>query len=354
MRILSVGTALPAHKHTQDELLDELGRAWAGRPPEDLKRLRRLSGSTMVRERYLSMPPSDYLDKPGFADRMRIYRERGVELAETAITKALKEAGLTPQDVDLLFFTTVTGVSVPTLDAMLINRLNFRSDLKRIPSFGLGCVAGAAGTARLLDYLDGHPHQVALLVSVELCSLTFQLDDTSVSNLVGVNLFGDGASALVAVGKSHPLANSTLGPEVIASKSRFYPQSEHIMGWDVGSHGFRIVLDPGVPEIVEGHLHADIEEFLSSQKLGLKDISSWVSHPGGPKVLQAIQKALRITEEDLILSWQQLANTGNLSSSSVLFILRETIHTRRPAKGSLGIMMAMGPGFCAEMLLLHW
>lgn len=354
MRILSVGTALPPHRHTQDELLDELGRAWAGRPPEDLKRLRRLSGSTMVRERYLSMPPRDYLDKPGFTDRMRVYRECGVELAEIAVKKALEEAGLTPRDVDLLFFTTVTGVSVPTLDAMLLNRLDFRSDIKRIPCFGLGCVAGAAGTARLLDYLNGAPDKVALLVSVELCSLTFQLDDTSISNLVGVNLFGDGASALVAVGKEHPSAKHSSGPEVLASRSRFYPKSEHIMGWDVGSHGFRIVLDPGVPDIVEAHLRKDLEEFLRSQKLSLEAMTSWVSHPGGPKVLQAIQKSLQLTEADLALSWQQLANTGNLSSSSVLFILRETMHHRRPPADSLGMMMAMGPGFCAEMLLLKW
>lgn len=354
MRILSVGTALPPHRHTQDELLDELAKVWEGRPPEDLKKLRRLSGSTMVRERHLSMAPKDYLAKPDFTDRMQVYRERGLELAETAVTKALSEAGLKPQDVDFLFFTTVTGVSVPTLDAMLCNRLGFRSNVKRMPCFGLGCVAGAAGTSRLFDYLQGHPTQVALLVSVELCSLTFQLDDTSISNLVGVNLFGDGASALVAVGRDHPLAGKTPGPEVIACESHFYPKTEHIMGWDVGSHGFRIVLDPGVPAIVEAHLKHDIQHFLAAHKRTFDDITSWVSHPGGPKVLQSIQKVLELDDEALALSWQQLTLTGNLSSSSVLFILRETIHHRRPVSGSEGIMMAMGPGFCSEMLLLKW
>ena len=354
MRILSVGTALPPHRHTQDELLDELATVWGDRPPEDLKRLRRLSGSTMVRERYLSMPPKDYLAKPGFTERMQVYRERGLELAERAVTQALNEAGLTPQEVDLLFFTTVTGISVPTLDGMLFNRMGFRPDIKRVPCFGLGCVAGAAGTARLLDYLKGHTKGVALLVSVELCSLTFQLDDTSISNLVGVNLFGDGATALVAVGNEHRLAGQTKGPQVVASESHFYAKTEHIMGWNVGSHGFRIVLDPGVPEIVETHLKRDLSNFLAKHQRGLKDMTSWVSHPGGPKVLQSIQSVLELPDEALALSWQQLTSMGNLSSSSVLFILRETMHHRRPPAGTDGIMMAMGPGFCSEMLLLKW
>lgn len=354
MRILSVGTALPPHRHSQEELLDELGSVWEDRPQEDLKKLRRLSGSTMVRERYLSMPPKDYLAKPGFTDRMTVYRERGLELAERAVLQALSESGLAPKDIDFVFFTTVTGVSVPTLDAMLFNRLGFRSDVKRVPSFGLGCVAGAAGTSRLFDYLKGHPCGVALLVSVELCSLTFQLDDMSISNLVGVNLFGDGASALVAVGSDHPLAKAQHGPKVLATESHFYPKTEHIMGWNVGSHGFRIVLDPGVPEIVEAHLKKDLAGFLAKHERTLDDVKSWVSHPGGPKVLQSIQKVLDLPDEALALSWQQLTSMGNLSSSSVLFILHDTLKNRRPAKDSEGIMMAMGPGFCAEMLLLKW
>ena len=354
MHILSVGTAVPEHRHSQEELMAKLGEVWGHRASDDLKKLRRLASSTKVETRHLSMTPAEYLTKSSFTERTAVFKDVGLRLGEQAIRMALDEAGLKPTDVDMIFFTTVTGIAVPTLDAKLCNKLGFRPDIKRIPVFGLGCVAGAAGTARLHDYLKAYPGQVALLLSVELCTLTFQLDDMSPSNMVGVLLFGDGASALVGVGNDHPKATSRGAIETLAVRSRFFADTEQIMGWDVGTHGFRIVLDPGVPEIVRAHLRQDLSAFLTEQNLSLADIKSWVSHPGGPKVLQAIQEVMELDDEALRLSWNELRDYGNLSSSSVLFILRDTMQHRRPPPGSLGVMMAMGPGFCAEQVLLKW
>lgn len=237
--------------------------------------------------------------------------------------------------------------------------------------FGLGCVAGAAGLARLHDYLRGWPEQVAVLLSVELCSLTFQRDDASLANLVATGLFGDGAGALVAVGEDFPgqgrrglsgpsvagapeVGPSVVGPSVVATRSRMYPDTGHVMGWSVTGSGFRVVLDSSVPEVVRRFLPDDVRAFLAEHGLTPADITGWVCHPGGPKVLEAIAEALELREGALDVTWRSLSEVGNLSSSSVLHVLRDTLAGQPPEPGSPGLMMAMGPGFCCELVLLRW
>jgi alkylresorcinol/alkylpyrone synthase len=354
MYILSVGTSVPEFKTSQEEVVKVLGARWADDVQSKTRKIDAIAKSTMVASRNLSMPLEEYLGSGDFTERSMKFKKEALKLAEEATVKALNEAGISANEVDLIIFTTVTGVSVPTIDALLCNKLDFRADVKRVPLFGLGCVAGVAGTARLHDFLQNNPKGVAILISVELCSLTFQLDDPSPSNLIGSLLFGDGASTLVAVGEEHPNAGRAGSPKTIASRSRFFKNSEHIMGWDIGSHGFKLVLDPGVPSIVRAHLKDELDSFVKSNNLEIPDIATWVSHPGGPKVLIAIAEALNITQDDLQVSWNHLKEFGNLSSSSVLFILKDTMKFKCPAKGSFGLMMAMGPGFCAEEILIQW
>jgi alkylresorcinol/alkylpyrone synthase len=213
---------------------------------------------------------------------------------------------------------------------------------------GLGCVAGAAGIARLHDYLLGHPGHTAVLVAAELCSLTLQRDDVSVPNLVASGLFGDGAAAVVAVGDAGPD-----GPvHVLDSRSRLYPDSERTMGFDVAASGLRIVLDAAVPSLVERYLRADVDAFLADHDLTRDDIGWWVCHPGGPKVIEALQAALEVPREAVRLTWESLADVGNLSSVSVLHVLERTLEQRPPEPGSHGMLLAMGPGFCSELVLL--
>jgi alkylresorcinol/alkylpyrone synthase len=254
--------------------------------------------------------------------------------------------------VDIIFTTTVTGIATPSLDARLCNRLGFRSDIKRVPMFGLGCVAGAAGISRLHDYLEAHPGQVGLLLSVELCSLTIQRTDASIANLIATGLFGDGAAAVLAVGAKRDA--QIAGPTVRQTRSRLYPDTERVMGWDITDTGMQIVLAASVPALVSKHIRSDVDGFLDSQGLSRADIRSWVCHPGGPRVLEAMQDALQIDAEDLGLTWESLDSVGNLSSASVLFVLRDTIAKRPPPAGSPGLMLAMGPGFCSELVLLDW
>ena len=225
--------------------------------------------------------------------------------------------------------TSVTGIAAPSLDALLVARLGLRPDVKRIPVFGLGCVAGAAGIARLNDYLVGHPDDVAVLVSVELCSLTVQRDDASMPNIVASGLFGDGAAAVIMVGSRRAARMGLHGPTVVASRSRMYPDTTRTMGWDIGASGFRIVLSAGVPEVITRYLGDDVSDFLADHDLKTTDIGAWVAHPGGPRVLEAMQSALDLHDGQLDVTWRSLARIGNLSSASVLHVLHDTLDGRR-------------------------
>jgi alkylresorcinol/alkylpyrone synthase len=348
MRIAAVGSALPQHHYDQQTLLDALRRHWGKRlfNPERLESLHR---NVLVGGRHLALPLEAYDRLDSWGDANDAWIEVAQEVGEQAVRRALDAGGLKPADVDALFFVTVTGVSTPSIDARLVNRLGMPSRVKRVPIFGLGCVAGAAGVARAADYVRAFPDHIALLLSVELCSLTLQREDLSIPNLIASGLFGDGAAAAVVAGAERPCD----GPRIVATRSVFYPDSEEVMGWRVSERGFRIVLSADVPEVVRKYLPRDVDAFLAEQRLRREDVSVWISHPGGPKVLGAMQEALQLPDDALESSWRSLREVGNLSSTSVLLVLEEALR-KRPAPGSYGVLLAMGPGFCSELVLLRW
>jgi alkylresorcinol/alkylpyrone synthase len=355
--VAGVRAELPQHVHRQEDITDTLGDVVLGhhaQQSEKVALLRRLHGAAGVRTRHLALPLEAYRDLGGFGASNDVFIDQGVRLGERAVRGALDAAHLEPADVDMLMTTSVTGIAAPSLDARLMGRLGLRSDVKRVPIFGLGCVAGAAGIARLHDYLEGHPDGVAVLLSVELCSLTFQSDDDSTANLVASGLFGDGASAVVLVGERRAAEMGLDGPAVVATRSRFYPDTERVMGWDIGASGFRIVLAATVADVIRAYLAEDVEAFLDVHDLKIPDVDTWVAHPGGPKVIDAIVDALGLEPEALDVTRRSLAEIGNLSSSSVLHVLERTLAEGRPTPGTPGVLMAMGPGFCAELVLLRW
>ena len=348
MRIAAVGSALPDHYYDQETLLAAFREQWAERY-YNLGRLEKLHRNVLVGGRHLALPLEEYPKIETWGEANDHWIRVAQELGSKAVLTALDRAGLGVDEVDAFYFTTVTGIATPSIDARLMNRLSLPPRVKRVPMFGLGCLAGAAGVARAADYLLGHPGEVAVLLSVELCSLTLQRDDLSVENLIGSGLFGDGAAAAVLVGENRP----SQGPRVVASRSSFYPDSEDVMGWEMSEKGFKIVLSAEVPEMVRRYLRRDVDDFLSEHGLVRNDIAAWISHPGGPRVLEAMQEALELPDDALEGAWKTLREVGNLSSTSVLLVLEDALGSP-PPPGSWGLMSAMGPGFCSELVLLRW
>ena len=347
--LAGVHAILPPHRYTQTELTAAFTEMCLG-PDGNQALLERLHANAQVSSRHLVLPLEQYATLTGFGESNDLFIAHAVQLGAAALTGALQRAGIAPDEVDVVISTTITGIAVPSIEARIAQLVGLRPDVKRMPLFGLGCVAGAAGIARLHDYLIGHPNQVGALLSVELCSLTVQRDDHSVANLVASGLFGDGAAAVVAVGANRPAP----GPRVLDSRSHLYPDSEQIMGWDVGAGGLKIVLDAQVPAIVQQYLGQDIRSFLAAHSLQVDDVGAWVSHPGGPKVIEAIEAELGLAGDPLELTWRSLDQIGNLSSSSVLHVLRDTLDKGSLMPGTPGMLMAMGPGFCSELVLLQW
>jgi len=349
--VAAVRGVLPPHRYPQDQLTELFAQMCL--PDTDSRALvHRLHSSARVATRHLALPIEQYADLDGFTAANDAFLSVAVQLGSDAVVQALDDAGLEPTDVDLIMSTTVTGIAVPSIEARIAGRIGMRPDVKRVPMLGLGCLAGAAGVARLHDFLLGAPDSVAVLVSVELCSLTVQRGDPSAANMVASGLFGDGAAAVVAVGSAHPKASR--GPRVVDTQSHLYPDTDRAMGWDVGSTGMKIVLGAEVPELVEHYLADDVEQLLSMHGLKTTDIARWICHPGGPKVIEAIQTALDLNEDDLAITWKSLNKIGNLSSASVLHVFQDTLAQRPAAAGDWGIVMAMGPGFCSELVLLQW
>lgn len=347
----SIGRALPSNYYRQEILSSALWNEWSGKVT-DRSRFEHLHRSVNVRGRHLALPLEEYRALDSFGKANDKWVERAADLGEQAVLDALTHADLSPHDIDHIFFTTVTGIASPSIDAKLVNRLSMRADIKRTPLFGLGCVGGAAGIARAADYLRGFPNHTALLVSVELCSLTLQLEDLSIANIIASGLFADGAAAAIVQGGDRD-ADSKL-PKLVASRSVFFHGTEQMMGWRVCDTGFEIVLSAGVPNLVRSNLRQAVDSFLAEWGLFRGDIQHWIAHTGGPKVLQAMESALGISRCSLELSWKSLASIGNLSSASVLFVAADFLESRNPRPGDYGMLLSMGPGFCGELVLMRW
>jgi alkylresorcinol/alkylpyrone synthase len=349
MQIVSAASAFPKHYYPQETLFAALRQYWGDRLPKP-EVFRRLHSNVGVDGRYLSLPIDQYPKLMSWGEANDHWIRTAQELGECAISRAVTRAGLDVRDIGALFFTSVTGISSPSIDALLINRMGLSTNIRRVPMFGLGCVAGAAGISRAADYVRAYPDQVAVVLAIELCSLTLQREDMSMANLISAGLFGDGAAAAVVAGRQCGLE----GPRILDTRSIFYPDTEAMMGWKVSEKGFQILLSPEVPNLIQKQLGVDVEKFLSDLERTREDIGSWVLHTGGPKILQATESALGLHDGELSASWDCLRRMGNLSSASVLVVLEEVMKNRLPQAGTLGLLAAMGPGFCSELVALEW
>jgi len=347
-KIVAAAAAMPAHVYSQDSIKEAVSQLFV-HEEADFKKALRVFGNSRIRERQFMMPLEWYLTPRSAAERNGIYREKGLELALAAARDCLARAGCRPEEVDVIIFVSSTGIATPTLDTHIINDLGMKPTVVRLPLWGLGCAAGVAGLARACDYCLGHPGDRVLVVALECCSLNFIASDISKKNLVAASLFADGAAAAVVVGSDVPLA----GPKYVANHSRLFPDSYRIMGWDIDDGGMNLVLSPKLPAIVRRELPALAGDFLLSRGLALRDITHYVTHPGGAKVIDAYRDALELHAEELALTEEVLSMHGNVSSVSVLMVLEKWLQAGAANSRGYLLMSGFGPGFSAEMLLLE-
>ncbi len=348
-RIVAIGTAVPPYAYEQDEVRDFSRKIFAGSIPQ-LDRLLTIFDSTAIKCRHFSKPTDWLIEKRSFRERNQAYLEIGCQIGEEAVRRCLTQTEISPQQVDHLIFVSTTGLATPSLDAYLINRLQMSPHIKRTPIWGLGCAGGVAGLARAFEYVKAFPEQTVLLVALELCGLTFRQSDHSKSNFVATSLFSDGAAAVLITGEKDKKKNH---PSILATESMIWPRSTDVMGWGVEDDGLKVIFSKDIPTIVKREVRPVVDRFLQKKNLQLGQIDYFISHPGGRKVLEAYQKALEVPEEKFHHAYEVLRDYGNMSSATVLFVLKKELE-KPHRKGSYGLMTALGPGFSSELALLYW
>jgi alkylresorcinol/alkylpyrone synthase len=337
--ILSVATALPPYRVGQEEA-KTFARSMFSRREGDFERLLPIFDNVNVDYRHFCVPVEWFERHHGFPEKNALYIENALDLSEKAARRALDRVGAGPEEVGAIYFVSTTGFSTPSLDSKLIFRLGLSEHTRRVPIWGLGCSAGAAGIARAAEHARLYPEKLVLLVAVELSGLTFQRGDRSKSNLISTALFADGAAAVL-------LGNASR-PEILGGYSTTWPGTEDVMGWDLVETGLKVQLSRSVPTIVREKFRGNVENACASLGLDFDEIKHFVLHPGGSKVLDAFEDVLGLEAGGLTISRDVLRECGNMSSVTVLFILERFLESGEFAKGDLGVLSAMGPGFSAE------
>lgn len=351
--IISVATAVPPHAIRQQDARDFAAHLFAGAIRDDA-RLLDVFTNVEIETRYACRPLQWFAEKHTFAEKNACYVEEAVRLGGDVARLALERARLGPEDIDHFVFVSSTGIATPSVDALIANTTGFRADMRRTPIWGLGCAGGAAGLSRARDFALADPSARVLLVALELCTLTFLSSDLSTRNLVAASLFGDGAAAVVVAGgavtsRAH---NGTRALSLRASHSTLWKDTLDVMGWELEEAGLRVVFSRSIPSIVVEHVRPSMEAFLASHGLSLADVRHVVAHPGGIKVLRAYADALELAPAALAHARDVLRRFGNMSSPSCLFVLERFLAAGDIAEGDYTVVMALGPGFSAEYVLV--
>lgn len=348
-RIAAVGTASPPHVVLQGDA-EAFSRDHFAGSLEDIDRLLPIFAHAGIARRHFAMPPAWLARYPSFAERNAQFVKEATDLAASAAERCLERAGLDPTEVGTLVVVSTTGLATPSLDAYLIQRLGMSPQTRRLPVWGLGCAGGVAGLARAAELARASSEGVVLIVAVELCGLTFCPEDRSKSSFVATALFGDGAGAVLVVGPDVEAS----GPRIVGAHSTLWPDTYDVMGWDVAEDGFRVRFSKDIPTFVRRFIRPAVEQFLKPYGLEPSDVAHHILHPGGPKVLGAYGEALELPSGRFAIPRAVLREYGNMSSASVLFVLDRTLSEARATPGDYGLLVALGPGFSAEQLLIRW
>jgi alkylresorcinol/alkylpyrone synthase len=345
--ITTIATAVPAHHLTCASVKRAVGKVFPAAPHRQAA-VMQLFDHAQVDQRYSVLPLDDLICARTLTETSQAYQEHAIALGRQVAMDCLIQAGLRPDAIDMLITVSCTGYMIPSLDAYLIGELGFRADVRRLPITELGCIGGAMALSRAREFVRAFPGSNALVVAVELSSLTFQPLDSSPDNLVACALFGDGAAAALVSGQVVP------GARIVDTTSSLIPDTLDAMGFDLREHGFHIVLNKAVPDLLRGQFRPLVVRFLDRYGLRPEQLAAFVLHPGGKKILDYLEDELGIDRTRTQPSWDVLRDYGNLSSATLLFVLREWLATRRPASGAYGLMAGFGPGLSVELLLLEW
>jgi alkylresorcinol/alkylpyrone synthase len=345
--VSAIATTVPEHRLALADTTRSLQQIMRI-PQERAAAMRSIFLHAGVAQRH-SPYPIEHFSKPrSLTQASAEYREHAIRLGRAVGAECLARAGILAGEVDFLVTASCTGLMMPSLDAYLVNELDLRRDVRRLPITELGCAGGAAALSRACDYLKAYPQSTVLVVSVELPTLTFQPDDGSMANIVSCALFGDGAAAALIRGDDHA------GTRIVDSTSHLFPDSYDALGFDLLDGGLHIVLGRHLPALVRAGLGEVVDRFLALHGLGSRDIGFWVIHPGGTKLILQIEEVLGLSREQTQPTWDVLRECGNLSSASVLFVLERWMAMPNRRSGELGMMLGFGPGFSAELLLMQW
>lgn len=345
--ILSVGTAVPPFLMRQEEARRLAGEHFASNIVDIAKYLQ-VFNNALVSERYFCVEADWFRCNHSLAAKNRLYLEWAEKLSLAAVEKCLEGVDVAREEIDHLVFVSSSGIATPSLDVAIINKLGLRTDIRRLPMFGLGCAGGAAGIALCNSLASTETTATILLVAVELNSLTFQPDDLTKSNLIATSLFGDGAAAVL-------FGDNYKGPiNILKSVSRLRRRSDHLMGWDFVDTGFRVVFSRTVPDVIMDMMPEAVREVIDGRGITTDDIEAFIFHPGGKRILEAYQDVLGRRPEDFLSSYRVLSRYGNMSSATVLFVLDEQLRKVSHRSGAYGLLAAFGPGFSAETTLVQW
>ncbi len=356
-KITSVSTYNPPYALKQDNIEELTKELFSDKIPQ-LDRLLSVFKNGEIETRNFCVPLDWHKVEHSFEERNATYVKLATQYSCEVIQSCLQNmnflnAPISTEEIDAIVFISSTGISTPSIDARVMNKLPFSDRVRRIPIWGLGCAGGAAGISRAFDFCKAHPKAKVLVVCVELCSLTFQPNDYSKSNLVGASLFSDGAACVLVCGDEVEVQTKKKVPSIVNTASKWMPDSEDVMGWEVKNSGLHVVFAKSIPTIISKWLGPFMNEFLSENNCTSDQIKHFVAHPGGKKVLQAYEDTLQLDNRQTSVSREVLKKHGNMSSPTVLYVLERFMLQDIPSD-DYGLLVALGPGFCGEAVLLNW
>jgi predicted naringenin-chalcone synthase len=348
VKIQTVAKALPPYTRTTAEILPFLDVWLAGQEDRFVRKVKKIFENAGVERRYSIMGPEDVFTKTSFEDKNNLYIKEGTRLGRQCLETALEQAKLRPTDIDFIITVSCTGIMIPSMDAYLINELQMKQDIVRLPVTEMGCAAGVSGIIYATKMLQANPGKRAAVIAVESPTATFQLDDFSMANIVSAAIFGDGAACVIL--SSH---EEDKGPTIIGEEMYHFYDADYLMGFQLTNGGLKMVLDVEVPEKIENNFGNIVHPFLAKHQTSIEDINHLIFHPGGRKIINLVESLFLAMGKQLEDTKEVLRLYGNMSSATVLYVLERFINYDIPA-GDKGLMLSFGPGFSAQRILLQW